>query len=56
MAVSTPANVRRVAELLDSGALRVAIQRSYPLEQAGEALRAFAESHRQGKLGVTVAS
>jgi NADPH:quinone reductase len=56
MAISTPANVRRVAELLDSGALRVPIQRSCPVEQAGEALQAFADSHRQGKLGVTIAS
>ena len=55
MTVSTAANVRRVAELLDSGALRVPIQLSYGLEQAGEALEAFAESHRQGKLGVTIA-
>ena len=56
MAVSTPANVQRLAQLLDSGALRVPIRRSYPLEGAGEAVQAFAESHRQGKLGVRVAT
>jgi NADPH:quinone reductase-like Zn-dependent oxidoreductase len=48
-----PANLQRLAELLDTGALRVPIQRSYRLEQAGEALQALPATHTQGKLSVT---
>ncbi len=55
MAVPTPANLERLAELLDSGALRVPIRRSYRLEQAGEALQALPATHNQGKLGLTIA-
>ena len=54
MAEPTPANLQRVAELLDNGVLRVSIQRSYGLEQVGEALEALPTTHSQGKLGVTV--
>ena len=56
MAEPTPANLQRLAELLDTGTLRVPIQRSYPLEQAGEALQALPTTHTQGKLSVTIAS
>jgi len=56
MAEPTPANLQRLAELLDSGALRVSIQRSYPLEQAGEALQGLPTTHTQGKLGLTIAA
>jgi len=55
MAVPTPGNLDRLAELLDTGALRVSIQRSYDLEQAGEALQALPATHTQGKLGLTIA-
>jgi len=55
MAEPTPANLRRLAELLDAGTLRVPIQRSYRLEQAGEALQALPTSHTQGKLSLTIA-
>jgi NADPH:quinone reductase-like Zn-dependent oxidoreductase len=54
MAEATPANLQRLAELLDDGALRVPIQRRYPLEQAGEALQALPATHTQGKLGLTI--
>jgi NADPH:quinone reductase len=54
MADPTPANLTRLAELLDSGALRVPIQRSYSLEQAAEALQALPSTHTQGKLGLTI--
>jgi NADPH:quinone reductase len=54
VAQSTPANLQRLAELLDAGTLRVHIQRSYSLEQAGEALGALFATHTQGKLGVTI--
>jgi NADPH:quinone reductase len=55
VAEPTPANLERLAELLDTGALRVSIQRSYHLEQAGEALQALPATHTQGKLGLTIA-
>lgn len=55
MAEPTPANLQRLAELLDSGALRVPIQRSYRLEEAGDALQALPGTHTQGKLGLTIA-
>jgi NADPH:quinone reductase len=54
MAEATPANLQRLAELLDDGTLRVPIQRRYPLEQAGEALQALPATHTQGKLGLTI--
>ncbi len=55
MAKPTPANLQRLAELLDAGTLRVPIQRSYRLERAGEALQALPATHTQGKLGLTIA-
>ena len=55
MADPTPTNLRRVADLLEAGTLRVPIQRSYELEQAGEALQALPGAHTQGKLGLTIA-
>jgi NADPH2:quinone reductase len=55
MAEPTPANLERLATLLADGALRVPIQHSYRLEQAGEAVQAFSATHTQGKLGLTVA-
>ena len=51
----TPANLQRLAQLLDAGTLRVTIQRSYGLEQAGEALNALPATHTRGKLGLTIA-
>jgi NADPH:quinone reductase-like Zn-dependent oxidoreductase len=54
MARPSPVNVRRLAELLDKGTLRVPLQRLYPLAEAGEALRALATSHTQGKLGIVI--
>jgi NADPH2:quinone reductase len=55
MAESTPANLQRLAEVLDDGTVRVQIQRSYPLDQAGDALQALPNTHTQGKLGLTIA-
>jgi len=54
MAEPTPAKLQRLAELLDAGTLRVPIERSYGLEQAGEALQALPTTHTQGKLGLTI--
>jgi len=55
MAEPTPANLERLAELLETGTLRVPIQRSYWLEQAGKALQALPTTHTQGKLSLTIA-
>jgi NADPH:quinone reductase-like Zn-dependent oxidoreductase len=54
MAHPAPATLKRLAALLDAGTLRVPIQRSYPLERAGEALEALPGTHTQGKLGLTI--
>jgi NADPH:quinone reductase-like Zn-dependent oxidoreductase len=54
MAHPAPATLKRLATLLDAGTLRVPIQRSYPLERAGEALEALPSTHTQGKLGLTI--
>ncbi len=55
MASATKPNLDRLAALLDSGALRVPIQHSYALEQAGDALEALTTTHTQGKLAITIA-
>jgi NADPH2:quinone reductase len=55
VAQPTAANLRRLAELLDSGALRVHIQRSWELAEAADALHALGSSHTQGKLGLRIA-
>jgi len=54
-AVPTPANLERLAQLLDAGTLRVPIQQTYELDQAGEALQALGTTHTQGKLAIQVA-
>ena len=55
MAQPDPAALDRLAALLDAGSLRVPIQRSYGLEEAGEALAALPATHTQGKLAVSLA-
>jgi NADPH:quinone reductase-like Zn-dependent oxidoreductase len=55
IALPTQENVQRVAGLLDDGALRVPTQRTFPLEQAGDALQALPNTHTQGKLSITIA-
>jgi NADPH:quinone reductase len=54
MAVPSPENLGRLGQLLGAGTLRVPIQSTYDLDQAGEALRAFGSAHTQGKLGIQV--
>ena len=54
MSQPTPENLQRLAELLETGRLRVPIQRTYELAQAGEAMKALAGSHTQGKLAIIV--
>jgi NADPH:quinone reductase-like Zn-dependent oxidoreductase len=50
----TTSKLERLGHLLDTGALRVPIQHTYPLEQAGTALEALASAHTQGKLAITI--
>jgi NADPH:quinone reductase-like Zn-dependent oxidoreductase len=54
MAAPTPENLRRLADLLTDGSLRVPVQATYDLAQAPEALTALAKSHTQGKLAVRI--
>ena len=55
MAEPTTKNLDRVAQLLDSSALKVPVQATYELDRAPEALQALASSHTQGKLAIRVA-
>ena len=55
MALPTAENLKRLAELLESGTLRVHIQSAYRLGEAGDALQALTTIHTQGKLAVSIA-
>lgn len=55
MSQSTPANLERLAGLLEAGTLRVPLQETFELEQTGEAVQALLGTHTQGKLGVAIA-
>ena len=48
--------LEELARLLEEGALRVPIQRTYPLEEAGTALADLPSKHTQGKLAIAVAA
>ena len=49
-----PAHLLGLADLVVSGKLRVAIRRTYALNDAAQALRDFANEHTLGKLVITV--
>ncbi len=49
-----PVALDRLARLLEAGTLSVPIQRSYPLEQAQQALVDLSTTHTQGKLAITI--
>ena len=53
MAVPTAEKLRLLAEMADSGALRVQIQAAYPMDRAAEALQAFQRGTR-GKIVLTL--
>jgi NADPH:quinone reductase-like Zn-dependent oxidoreductase len=55
MAQPDAAALERLGALLEAGSLRVPIQRSYGLEEAGDALAALPATHTQGKLALSVA-
>jgi NADPH:quinone reductase-like Zn-dependent oxidoreductase len=48
--------IEQLAQRLTDGALRVPIQRTYPLEDAGTALSDLPGKHTQGKLAIAVGS
>jgi NADPH:quinone reductase len=54
-AAPTPDNLQRLARLLEARTIWVPVRRTYELEQAGEALRALATEHTQGKWAIRVA-
>jgi NADPH:quinone reductase len=54
MAVPSPENLERLGRLLENGTLRVPIQNTYGLDEAGEALRALGTGHTQGKRAIQV--
>lgn len=55
MASGTTANLERLGDLLEAGALRVHLQHTYPLERAADALQSIASTHTQGKLAIAIA-
>jgi NADPH:quinone reductase len=55
MAAPTTENLDRVAQLLDSGTLKVPVQGTYELDRAAEALQAIGTTHTQGKLAIRIA-
>jgi NADPH:quinone reductase len=54
MSAPTAENLQRLGALLADNTLRIALQATYPLAQAPEALAALAGQHTQGKLAVQV--
>jgi NADPH2:quinone reductase len=54
MAMPTQENLERLGRLLEAGTLRVPIQNTYSLDQAGEALRSLGTAHTQGKRAIQV--
>ncbi|MEI8190026.1 MAG: zinc-binding dehydrogenase, partial [candidate division NC10 bacterium] len=41
-------------ELIESGKLTPVVGRTYPLDQAGEAISYFGEGHAEGKVVITL--
>jgi NADPH:quinone reductase-like Zn-dependent oxidoreductase len=54
MGDADPQIARNLGALLDTGELRVPVQRSFELARAGDALDALATTHVQGKIGIEV--
>jgi len=54
VASPSTSNLERLGALLEAGDLRVVIQNTYPLEQAGEALDSLRNEHTQGKLAIQI--
>ena len=54
MAQPTPANLKRLASLLDDGTVRVPIERRYDLEHTADALADLAGQHTRGKIALAL--
>jgi len=54
MAVASPENLRRLAELLEAGILNVHIDQTFDIDHAADALQTLASSHVRGKIGIRV--
>jgi NADPH2:quinone reductase len=54
MSAPTAENLQRLGALLADGTLRIAVQATYQLAQAPEALAALGGEHTQGKLAIQV--
>jgi NADPH2:quinone reductase len=54
MAIPSAENLARLARLVDERGVRVPVQRTYGLEEAGGALAAAATSHKRGKLALAI--
>jgi NADPH:quinone reductase len=52
MSTPTSEKLKRLAQLLDAGNIKVPIHQTYPLEQAPAAMNALVTEHTQGKLAV----
>jgi alcohol dehydrogenase len=50
----TPQRLVKVAELVDQGALKVTVDKTFPLEQAAEALEYLRSGHHRGKVVIKV--
>jgi NADPH:quinone reductase-like Zn-dependent oxidoreductase len=53
-AQADPAPLEELAKLAEAGELRIPVQRTYSLDEAGQALDDFANGHVRGKLVVTL--
>ena len=55
-AVASGADLEVLRGLIEAGTITPAVDRSYPLAEAAEAIRYFAEGHPRGKVTITVTS
>ncbi|GAA4589104.1 NAD(P)-dependent alcohol dehydrogenase [Actinoplanes octamycinicus] len=54
LARENAADLEALAELLESGTLRVAVERAFPLAHAADAIRLIGSGHSRGKLVITI--
>jgi NADPH:quinone reductase-like Zn-dependent oxidoreductase len=54
IAKTSRADMQLLADLLESGTIRTAVDRTFPFEQTADAFRYLGEGHAQGKIVITV--